>query len=483
MTVTAETEQQISLSPEGLAHVLAYPEALGELARVAKSFREFLNYWMFLDQDTGKVRNLGESLWPAQEEFVKQAQTGDWIFFLKARQLGETTIACAYDAWVGRFRGDPTNARVHMFSKREKEAQALLTRVKFGLLRLPAWMQLPIGRDTVNDFELIGPGDDDVRRFFAYPANDDTARGETCNHAHLDEWAFMGNPSRVWQSVEPSAAGTVHFVTTGMGPANWTSQYWLRCMAGDALDRRSRPIRPCFIGALNRPDRNPAWLKAKRAGMDEDTFMKEYPMKWEDALSGGGEYVFKSPELHEAGIDARGLMTYQEGRKLRKTSRKYVRAWDIGRHQDAAVGIVLDVTEDVMDVVAYVRLRGVTYPQIQQAIMEMHDEYPGGLTAIEKNSAGEAVLENLDLPQHTLEGFSTNGQSKPRIISQLRLTLQNQLVKWDPKTCDQLDAEMRGYQLPDDNVVQDSVIALAIAVEYAAKAHMMQGKIGGIIQV
>ena len=34
---------------------------------------------------------------------------------------------------------------------------------------------------------------------------------------------------------------------------------------------------------------------------------------------------------------------------------------------------------------------------------------------------------------------------------------------------------MRGYQLPDDNVVQDSVIALAIAEEYAPEAHISSG--------
>jgi hypothetical protein len=151
-------------------------------------------------------------------------------------------------------------------------------------------------------------------------------------------------------------------------------------------------------------------------------------------------------------------------------SRKYVKAWDIGREKDAAVGIVLDVTEDVHDVVAYRRLRGAPYPQIQREIEALHKAFPG-TTVIEDNAAGQAVRENLKLPEYQVIGFSTSPSSKARIIQQLRLAIESWLIQWDRDACAQLDAEMRGYQLPDDNVVQDSVIALAIALEHAPLAH------------
>ena len=468
---------EVALTKQGWEHVLANPDDYKLLEEATLDFRKFLNLWWFLDQDTGVVRNLGLELWPAQEEFVAMTAEHAWIFFLKARQLGETTIGCAYDAWVMRLRNGAQNARVHMFSKREKEAQSLLARVKFGLEHLPEWLQLPVERDTLNEYWLNADpdGGGDIRRGFAYPADNDTARGETCVHAHIDEWAFMGNPAKVWQSIEPSAAGTVHFITTGQGPQNHTSTFWRRCLAGDAKDRRGQPIAACFIGALNRPDRSQAWLDGKKAGMDELAFLQEYPMRWEDALSGGGDYVFRASDVDMAGTDFRGLMVAQHGRK-------YVIAWDVGRHKDAAVGIVLDVTEDVHDVVGYVRLREATYPDIQQAMETLHLGYPG-LTAIEKNAAGEAVLENLKLPRHELEGFSTTLPSKARIIAQLKLALQNWLIRWDPVECQQLDSEIRGYQIPDDDVVQDSVMALAIAEEYAAKAHLRTGRVAGIIEV
>lgn len=467
----SENVLDIPLSPEGAAWLAADPEAHHEeLMAVALDFRVFLNYWKFVNQDTGKVQTLGDGLWAAQEEFVRRTKMHDWIFYLKARQLGETTIACAYDAWVLRFRGGAVNARVHLFSKRETEAISLLDRVKYGLNALPSWMHLPVERETRTELFLRAK-DMDIRKMVAYPADNDTARGETCTHAHLDEWAFMGNPQKVWASVEPSAAGTVHFITTGQGPTNWTSTFWRKAIVGDVINRYGNPVYPCFIDALQRPDRNAAWLQAKKAGADSEDFRWEYPMKWQDALSGSGGYVFKGVEVDAASTDAYGLQPAQKGRR-------YIKAWDIGRHSDAAVGIVLDVTEDVHDVVHYVRLREQPYPFIQHHVEQVHAAYPG-MTVIEDNAAGEAVRENLNIPERQVIGFKTTKPSKARIITQLKLRLQQQTLKWRATECPQLDVEMRGYQIPDDDVVQDSVMTLAIAEDHAHLAYSA-GRVMGV---
>jgi hypothetical protein len=464
----------IPLTLAGLQHVQGHPDDLDRLIRLATDFRAFLDVWRFRAQEAGEIQILGEVLWQAQEEFVRVTSapealdeyTGkNWVYFLKARKLGETTIACAYDAWVMRARD--TNARVHLFSRRDDAAQELLAAVRFGLERLPAWLQLPVTRKTTHEYELSA-GPDDRRLAKAYPADRETAVENSCTHGHVDEWARMGDPRKVWQAIEPTMAGSCHIVTTGLGPTNYSSTHWRRCLAGDTRHH------PCFIGALARPDRTKAWLKGQRASMDEQQFRQEYPSTWEDALFGGGQFVFSSKDLDAAREYCRGMFpsraAYEAHWRFKPGSRKYVKAWDIGRHQDAAVGIVLDVTDDVHDVVVYERLRGASYPQIQREIQIMHLAYPG-ITVIEDNAAGEAVRENLDLPEHQVIGFTTSPSSKARIIQQLKIAIQNWAIKWDAHACPQLDAEMRGYQLVDDNVEQDSVIALAIALEHAPQAH------------
>ena len=339
-------------------------------------------------------------------EAVDEHTGKPWVYFLKARKLGETTIACAYDAWVIRFRD--TNARVHLFSRRDDAAQELLNTVRFGLERLPAWLQLPVKRKTTHEYELAG-GADDRRLAKAYPADRETAVESSCTHGHVDEWARMGNPRKVWQAIEPTMAGSCHIVTTGLGPTNYSSTHWRRCLAGDARHH------PCFIGALARPDRTKTWLKGQRRSMDEQQFRQEYPRTWEDALSGGGDFVFRSKDVDYAGIYARGCTptatTHETRWHCAPRSRKYIKAWDIGRHQDAAVGIVLDVTEGVHDVVAYQRLREHTYPSIQRHIEQMHADWPG-LTIIEDNAAGAAVRENLTIKPEQLRGFTNDSHLK-----------------------------------------------------------------------
>jgi len=214
--------------------------------------------------------------------------------------------------------------------------------------------------------------------------------------------------------------------------------------------------------------------------MDEQQFRQEYPSTWEDALSGGGDFVFRSKDVDYAAVYAHGCSPTAAAHEPRcgwaPRSRKYIKAWDIGRHQDAAVGIALDVTDGVVEVVAYQRLREQTYPTIQWHIEQMHAAWPG-LTIIEDNAAGAAVRENLNIKQEQVRGFTMTATSKAKIIQQLNLQLQLHQLKWNPAQCPQLDAEMRGYQLPDDNVVQDSVMALAIALEHAPQAYLPRKRI------
>ena len=155
--------------------------------------------------------------------------------------------------------------------------------------------------------------------------------------------------------------------------------------------------------------------------------------------------------------------------------RKYVIAWDIGSRHDHSVGIVLDVTEEVFDVACYVRRRG-DYAQIQGAIEDLHTAFArSSFTVIENNSSGAAVADNLKIPAHQLRRFTTSEASKERIIEALRLRLELQQIKFQP-SLKQLASELRDYQLPDTNVVQDSVMSLAIALEHAPEAQGFESR-------
>jgi transposase-like protein len=446
---------------------LQEPAALELLVRLctadpAEGFRAFLSLWHFRAQETKDVRVLGADLWSAQEQFIAEIAEHPHVYALKARKLGQSTIACAYDAFVLRFR-DP-NARVHLFSRREQAALELLTAVRFGLERLPAWLRLPT-RTTAREIELDA-GPHDRRLALCYPTTDNTAVEATATHTHIDEWADMPNPNRVYQALEPTftARGcTSLLVTTGSGPANPSADYWRRCLAGEGLHH------PVFIPATARPGRDQAWLEDKRRTMLPDAFATEYALSWEAAIAGTGARVFSAEEIDAAMSEAHPLV------QAALRGRKYVIGWDIGSRHDFSVGIVLDVTEEPIQLASYTRIRG-DYPQIQRAIQDLHRAFAASsFTVIEDNAIGAAVADNLTIPAHQLRRFTTSKTSKERIIEALRAQLQFQLIKFHP-SLRQLESELRDYQLPDTNVVQDSVMSLAIALEHAAEARAFQAR-------
>lgn len=441
------SQKVVPVDPKYLAEIQADEAKMTQLVEAATDFRLFLPHWHFRDQNTGEIKRLGNVLWPGQEEFVECMGLHDWIFALKARKLGFTTLGCAYDGWVARFRD--TNARVHLFSRREAAARELLDAVMFGLSRLPTWMQLPMSGTAT--MKTLHGGPDDERYLVAYPADEDTAVEATCTHGHVDEWARMGNPERVWQAIEPSMAGTCHIITTGMGPNNYPAKYWRMSMSGDTKHNAF------FVGALNRPDRTKKWYEDKRKSMTETQFRQEYAMSWEDALFGGGTFTFAREDLERN--------CYGEGPTPAEVGHKYIWAWDIGRHHDAAVGTCLDLSVQPVQIVEYIRMRGAAYPAIQAAIERGWRAYPGSKIKVEKNGPGEAVAENLDIPERDIELFWTSKPSKSRIISNLEIGFENDLIQYSARDWPQLDSELRGYQVPDDNVIQDSVMSLAIAYD------------------
>jgi len=458
--MSQQQQLRVALRAEALAEVQDDPKKLEAVIECATSFRGFLNHWYFRDQERAQVKILGRNLWPAQEWAIREMTEVELLYLLKARKLGETTLACAYDAWVLRFRG--ANERVHLFSRRDDAARELLDAVKFGLNKLPEYMKLHSTKWTTTEIQLQAE-EDDIRIAKAYPADEDTAVEATCTHGHVDEWARMGNPERVWQAIEPSMARSCHLITTGLGPTNYTASFWRKSQEGRT------PFKPVFIPALERPGRDKDWLRKKRESMNEEQFRREYAMTWQDALYGGGDFIFKESDLDRAQIDAWGLRGPQEGRR-------YVKAWDIGRHKDAAVGTVLDVTDDVMQVVGRRRVKNLPYPQLQFEIERMHGIWPG-MTWIEKNAAGEAVMENLEIPEKEVGGHDTTPRSKPRMIANLQADFEHGRMKYSKEHWPDLDQELRSYQLPDTHVVQDSVISLAIARD---KAHTQpkKGRLG-----
>jgi hypothetical protein len=107
------------ITGDGLRVLRDDPDARATFAACALDFRAWLDVWQYVAEGSGP-QMLGATLWPGQEQALDAMLTHPFLFALKGRQVGLTTLGVAWDGWVGR-------PRVRWF---------LLTSV---FLRLPFW--------------------------------------------------------------------------------------------------------------------------------------------------------------------------------------------------------------------------------------------------------------------------------------------------------------------------------------------------------
>lgn len=222
--------------------------------------------------------------WPAQRQVLDELGDHDKIWVLKARRLGLTWLVLHYGFWIAAYDPDNLNARVLVFCKNRGDAGKLLDRVKAIHDRLPPWLRLKTGRDSVTALELP----DRAAELVALPATEGAARQETATLVVLDEFAFPKNGSArgIWTAVQPTieGGGQLIGISTGngrTGDGETFAQVWDIASAG------GNGVRPVFLPWHARPDRTREWREGQRADyLSEEEFRAEYPDTADDALAG-----------------------------------------------------------------------------------------------------------------------------------------------------------------------------------------------------
>lgn len=294
--------------------------------------------------------------------------------------------------------------------------------------------------------------------------NPDNARGHTADRVILDEAAFI-KPRAWFEVVRPmlvDTGGDLYAMSSPDG-LNWFHEEWDKAQTGEAPDSASwqAPTLGARIedGVLVRaphPLENPNVsfdeLQSLFASMSEPRFRQEILAEFVDS----GDAVFKPADVDMMQVGWHGFAEPQPGRR-------YLSAWDIGRRRDATWGFTIDWTTEPYQVVASERKVGMPYPGIQAMITARGNAY-AGRTFVETNGPGDPVLENLSIKA---EGFQTTARNKVQAIEALQMLLERGMLKVD---IPQLDRELRSYRWADGSLVQDGVMALAIACYHLPKA-------------
>ncbi len=351
---------------------------------------------------------------------------------LKARQTGLSNAIAIEALYTALTRPDST---VLFVSRNQQAARQLIL---YAQHTIGGMRQAP-SLTVENQSELGFPNGS---RIVSLPANPSTGRSFAATAVYLDEFAFCEYDGLIYESTigTVSTGGRFTILSTPNGRANMFFRLWQGLEGGEWSRHR--------IHWSDCPRYDDAWAERTRSGMTRQSFAQEYDLDF----VASGDNAFEPEDLR------RCRDGYQPGRE---GVERYVTAWDIGRRQDNSVGITLGQRGEVWHVVKLERFLA-PYPVTQARIEQRTAEYAGSHT-VESNGPGDPVIENLTV---RVDPFQTTARSKLQAIQALQLLIQQGRFKYDPRADDgqaQLDRELGLYQFDDERLVQDCVMAAAIA--------------------
>ena len=373
--------------------------------------------------------------YPYQEAILEDRSPRRLI--LKARQTGISNVVAIEALHKAITRPDSTE----LFVSRNQDAASGLIRycqhTLNGLRSAP-----PTVRENQSELEFANGS-----RIVSLPSSPSTGRSFAATDAYLDEFAFATYGDLIYESVigTISTGGRLTVLSTPNGRANLFFRLWSGLEGGE-WSRHAIRWSDC-------PRYDEAWSARMRASMTRQAFAQEFDLDF----ASSGDAVFEADDLDAARRGWDGTLA---------TCEETVTAWDIGRRRDHTVGATIGRRGEVWHLVDFQRFME-PYPIIQAAIERTQRAY--GRTVVESNGVGDPVIENLTV---SVEPFTTTARTKVQAIQALQLLLQQRRFKHDEP---QLDRELGLYQWNDEGLVQDSVMAVAIAA-----LHALQGGPGQV---
>lgn len=468
----------------------------------AEAFKHFCReHWRILHPSKKRVPF---ELSDAQEDALECILTERYSLFLKARQVGFSTLVASYCFWA--TWGYP-DRRIIMLSIGQREAIKLLRVAKYGYRSLPLWIKHHGPTCAMTQEKMVFSNESSIE---SLPSGEDPARGETVWTAVLDEWASLKNPDAAWASVEPVAdvGGSIIALSTAKGEGNIFHTQWVGSKGGGNGTNRFRGMFfPWWTCAAL--DRDQKWYDLKAADTADHVMAQEYPDDPDDAFLRSGRPVFNLTKIKEweptfpiaegrLVFDDKGKIVFEEGGFVKiwewpVPRRKYVVGADVAEgleHGDYSSAHVLDAKTRLM-VAHYhghidVDLFG------EDLLNKLGRFYNKALMGVERNAMGLAPLKALQRvgyqpifrqrsqqlrtpsPTESL-GWHTLPTTKGMAIAELGAEFRNGIAIPDADTIQ----ELKTYRIEGNGKMMgsphdDRVMSLAIAVQMLKYVHLRE---------
>jgi len=372
-----------------------------------------------------------------------------YLFVLKSRQIGISTIIQAYATWLSIFYD---NTVVGIISKDGAEATDFARVIRGMIEKLPRWMKPPGG--------AIGPGFNkrtersfiltNGSKVYASPVNpnapEKTLRGKALTFLVIDEAAFVNYIDTAWTAIVPALAtnqmaarkvgvpyGTVVLSTPNKtnGVGEWYFKRYQKAIMGSDI------FTPFVIHWKMIPELadDPDWYKIQCLLFDNDKkkIAQELDLKFlptegsffdtdtAEAIQNATVKPKRVSKLYNGEI-----LTFSEPRK----GKYYIHGVDTApEHGEDKSAITVWDYETLEQVAEYQgKCKALDFVK---AVKVMASTYPG-LIVVESNSYGNQVVEQLNNSEYSFSmykekrgkdmlfaGLSNNSKTRPLMIDAL----------------------------------------------------------------
>jgi len=255
----------------------------------ADPHRFLTKYWM--------IRHPSQGLIPFELREAQIIGLNHWLdnrysLTLKARQIGWSTLATAFQVWWALFKPE---SEIIDVSRTEREAKDLLAKSLRGYNNLPEWMRVRVGTVSETQTEVVFSNGSKIA---SHPSASNPARGTSASLIVVDEWAFLPNPDEAWASMEPvvDVGGRIIGLSTPNGWGNFFHTLWSEAKAG------VNQFETLFFGWDAVPERDRAWWEAKRAALPAWQLAQEYPSNEREAFVQSGRNVVDQDVIDLIGV-------------------------------------------------------------------------------------------------------------------------------------------------------------------------------------
>jgi len=265
--------------------------------------------------------------------------------------------------------------------------------------------------------------------------NPDSLRGEGLNGVILDECAML--KPEVWhEAVRPALAdkgGWAIFISTPKG-RNWFYELFLRGLDESQTEFKSFQY-PSWANPLLRKEE----ILELRKNLSEITFRQEIMAEF----------------VESGGLVFRGLESVLTARPERPVPGEfYVTAVDLGRHEDFTV--IRVGRNSTRREVYRERFNQSDWDYIKNRIRDVHKKYPGTII-IDSTGYGDPIYEDLAKEGLNINGININVSTKPMLIENLQLMIENQQIAFINDQNMQVEFGAYKYTiLPSGNVRYES---------------------------